>query len=123
VGDDAREPGEGFYFWHCTLELTEAGLGEMDYVIETVYRGLAVLRAASAAERERTYDELRRLTRVQWDHRDREDPPAWARTLALRQHHHAPEELLREPSLLLEYDAQACDRLLRVCGFDCPPHG
>jgi len=88
----------------------------VDHVVETVYRGLAVLRAASGAERERTYDELQRLTRVQWDHRDREDPPAWARTLALRQHHHVAEELLREPSLLLEYDAQACERLLQVRG-------
>ncbi len=38
--------GPGFMFWRVQVELTEAGLGHVDHVIATVYRGVQVRRCA-----------------------------------------------------------------------------
>jgi secreted Zn-dependent insulinase-like peptidase len=43
MADDAGGPcGGGFMFWRCEVELTEAGLGQLPYVVAAVQQGLQV---------------------------------------------------------------------------------
>ena len=51
-------------------------------------QGLSVIRAAPTAERERTYTELARIARIQWDFKDLEEPVTLAKELALQHHYH-----------------------------------
>jgi len=85
-----------------SISLTPAGLENLNEVVAYVFRYVDLMRTSGIDKR--TFDEQRRISELHFLYAEKEDPIGLVRSLSGDLHLLPPEELLRGPYLLDDYD-------------------